>query len=565
MIIGIDLGTTNSAAAVWRDGEAVLIPNALGDVLTPSAVSLNDAGELLVGIAARDRQSTHPQVTATAFKRLMGTEQKLQFGKMRMSPEELSALVLGTLKRDAEAFLGVAVDGAVITVPAYFNEEQRRATKRAGEMAGLAVERLLNEPTAAALAYGIHQAEDDDPFLVFDLGGGTFDVSLVQMFDGVIEVRSSSGDPRLGGIDFNMALAQVALAKLPAEIQRDAGDAVLRSKIEEAAERARRELSSSDQARFALAWQGNEFSAEISSSEFETAAAPLIERLREPVLRSLRDGNTRASELGEIVLVGGATRMPLVRKAVTRLFGRFASQRLHPDHAIALGAAVQAGLRENGKGLEEIRLTDVCPFTLGVDVAERDRFGNLHEGIFSPIIERNRAIPTSRVRYYHTLMDNQHLLEFNVYQGEAREVKANVKLANIKVPVPRRPAGEIAVECRFTYDVSGLLEVDVHVPETGERRQVVIGGADLSAKEMIKKRAMLAALKVHPKDDARNAALLARAERCYENHIGEMRDHIGHMTLAFVAVLERQDPREIDDAHAAFEAALNEIEGERYL
>ena len=568
MIVGIDLGTTNSAIAIWRDGEAVLIPNALGDMLTPSAVSIADDGSVIVGMAARDRQSTHPGATATAFKRFMGTRQTVTLGKTRFTAEDLSAIVLANLKADAEAFLGEAVTGAVITVPAYFNDRQRKATRRAGELAGLKVERLINEPTAAALAYGIQTREEKEPFLVFDLGGGTFDVSIVEMFDGVMEVRASAGDNRLGGEDFNETVIDLAKARIdPAGDLAKVDPVLLRELLRAAAERCRRALSEAEEAPFTVTALGQDFTTTITASEFETQAAPLLARLREPVLRSLRDSDIRVDILSEVILVGGSTRMPIVRRTITRMFGRFPNAAVHPDHAVALGAAVQAGLKARDAALDEIRMTDVCPFTLGIDHSVGDGRGGFRHGLFSPIIERNTPIPASRVGYYQTIADNQRQLEVQIYQGEAREVQANVKLGSLRVPLPAGKAGEIGVEIRFSYDTSGLLEVDVNVPQAGTQRNLVIVDDDEApnAAEVATRRAALAALKRHPREESQNQAIMARAARCYEGYIGERRDMVGTWTAQFEAALETQDPRIIDAARAQFDAALNELDGDRYL
>ncbi len=567
MIVGIDLGTTNSLVAVWKDGESLLIPNSLGDILTPSAVSIGDDGALLVGMAARERQSTHPKLTASAFKRLMGTAQVVKLGKQSYRAEELSSLVLSSLKADAEAFLCETVTGAVITVPAYFNDKQRKATRRAGELAGLTVERLVNEPTAAALAYGIHEREMEEPFLVFDLGGGTFDVSLVEMFDGIIEVRASAGDNRLGGEDFNEMLVDLAKSKLGDGLPKASDPQAFAEILRAAAERCRRALTDAEAAPFRFVWEGAEYECEITTAAFEEKCEPLITKLREPVLRSLRDGNTKVDKLAEIVLVGGSTRMPIVRRAVTRMFGRFPNATVHPDHAVALGAAVQAGLKSRDAALEEIRLTDVCPFTLGVDSAERDARGNIRTGLFSPIIERNTVIPASRSQVFSTMSDNQKVVEFGIYQGEARDVAQNVKLGMIKVPVPPKPAGHVGIDCRFTYDTSGLLEVDITVPETGVTKQIAIYDEEDSAftSNLEERRRALAKLKVHPRDDAENAAVLARAGRCYENFLSDQRDYIGGLISQFQSALDTQDPRVIEPARADIVERLNEMEGERFL
>ncbi len=566
MIIGIDLGTTNSAAAIWRHGAPELIPNSLGDFLTPSAVSIADDGSLLVGLAARYRQPTHPKVTATAFKRYMGTDHRLSLGNKKYAPDELSALVLSSLKKDAEIFLGEPITAAVITVPAYFNDKQRRATRRAGELAGLKVERLINEPTAAALAYGLHDREQEEPFLIFDLGGGTFDVSLVEMFDGIIEVRASAGDNRLGGEDFNQIVVEMARHQI-GEALADKDDGNLHEIMREAAERARRALTENDQVTYRIVWKGTEYTTELLATTFEEAAEPLLAKMRDPVLRSLRDSGIKVDKLAEIVMVGGATRMPIVRKAVTRMFGRFPNASVHPDHAVALGAAVQAGLKARDADLDEVRLTDVCPFTLGVETSEPDGRGGHRRGIFSPIIERNTVIPASRVRSYYTIADNQASVSLGIYQGEARDVSENVQLGEIKVDVPRGPAGTVRVDCRFTYDTSGLLEVDATVPDAGIAEQVVIYDHADSAlvANLEARRVELAKLKVHPRDDTVNAAAISRAKRCFESFLGDKRDYVGAIIGTFANALETQDPRTIEEARAELMKRLDAVEGERYL
>jgi molecular chaperone HscC len=285
------------------------------------------------------------------------------------------------------------------------------------------------------------------------------------------------------------------------------------------------------------------------------------------VLRSLRDSSIRSEQLSEVLLVGGATRMPVVRRAVTRMFGRFPSTRLDPDQAVALGAAVQAGLKARDAALEEVRLTDVCPFTLGIEVSEREAGGGRRDGIFAPIIERNTVVPASRVETFSTMQNGQRQVEIKVYQGEARTVAANVLLGRINVPVPPALAGTVAVDCRFSYDSSGLLEVDVTVPKTGMTHQLVICDDEdaPTEAELAQRRNRLAALKVHPREDVANAAALARAERCYEMFLGERREFVGALISSFRNVVERQDPRAIDAARLEMEAALDELEGERFL
>lgn len=563
MLIGIDLGTTNSAVAIWQDGEAQLVPNALGELLTPSAVSLAKDGQVWVGTPALDRTALHPADTATSFKRLMGTQRTARMAGKDYGADDLSALVLESLVRDVQALTGARPTEAVITVPAYFNDRQRKATRRAGELAGLAVRRLINEPTAAALAFGLVDKGDREPFLVFDLGGGTFDVSIVEMFEGIVEVRASAGDNRLGGDDFDDALVAAFRPRLDPDKRLDAVPEDRRAALlKRAAERCRKALSTAAEAEFALTVGETRLATTVTEAEFEAACEPLVRRLRDPVVRALRDCSIEASELSDIVLVGGATRMPVVRRAITRLFGRFPNSAVHPDHAVALGAAIQAGLVGRDEALEEIRITDVCPFTMGVEVAEQDRYGGVQRGLFSPIIERNTPVPVSRMGNYGTMADGQKQIEFGIYQGEAREVSGNVKLGQLVIPVPPRPAGEVQVDVRFSYDSSGLLEVDVEVPLSGAKHNLVIVDEEdrPDRKELDKRRAALAKLKFHPREEAGNVALLARAERCYEDHIGDLRQFIGRWITDFAGALDSQDPRRIADARAALAAQLDELD-----
>lgn len=566
MIVGIDLGTTNSAAAVWTEEGPVMVPNALGDVLTPSAVAIGGQGEILTGLAARERMVTHPHLARTVFKRMMGTNARARLGRQEFTPEELSALVLRSLNADVEAFLGERVDRAVITVPAYFNDKQRKATHRAGELAGFTVERLINEPTAAALAYGIHDLDEQSPFLVFDLGGGTFDVSIVEIFDGIIEVRSSAGDNRLGGEDFNELIVAMALEQLPEQDWKAITDPRIRAVLNDTAERSRRRLSQAAEACFRFLWADQPYEATITAADFEERCAPLLARLREPVIRALRDGAVRAEDLSEIVMVGGATRMPVVRRAATRMFGRFPAASLHPDHAVALGAAIQGALQARSVALKEVRLTDVCPFTLGVETSERMPGGKIRDGLFAPIIERNTVVPASRENIFSTMHDGQRAVEFKIYQGESRRVVENVYLGKVSIDVPPRRAGMISLACRFSYDSSGLLEVDVSVPETGKREQLLIVDEDApDPAQLAERRELLAKLKVHPREHAANIAVLARAGRCFEALLGDDRLYVAQLISSLEQALEGQDPRAVEAVRSDVVRALDEIEGQQFL
>lgn len=567
VIIGIDLGTTNSAAAVWSEGRAVMIPNSLGHVLTPSAVSVDPQGNVIVGLAARERQVTHPEATASAFKRYMGAQRTFQLGQVRFTPEELSAVVLRSLKADAEAFLGEPVTEAVITVPAYFNDKQRKATRRAGQLAGLKVDRLINEPTAAALAYGIAGKGRETRFLVFDLGGGTFDVSILEIFESVLEVRASAGDNHLGGEDFNELIVARMRAQLDAALGLDLqGVGALTQKLRALAERAKRTLSVEPSASLALTWQGKHVELIVTADEFDAWAEGLVSRLRAPVLRALQDGRLRVDEMEEVILVGGATRMPLVRRAVTRMFGRFPSSAVDPDEAVARGAAIQAALKARDAALDEIVLTDVCPYSLGIAVAAELPGVGMRDGVFAPILERNTTVPASREQVFFTVANDQPIIAVKVYQGESRLVSENVFLGSVEIAVPPRPAGEVRLNCRFSYDINGLLEVDLLVPETGERRELVIADDDvMGSDDFAERRARLADLKVHPRDDQANLATIARAARCFEALLGDERTLVGSWISRFEAVVESQDRRLIEHHRKELDQALDRIDGQVVL
>jgi molecular chaperone HscC len=565
-MIGIDLGTTNSLIAYWDEatGAPSLIPNALGEFLTPSAVSLDDSGAVLTGKAAWERRLTHPQRTAVAFKRDMGSKKTFRLADRNFLPEELSALILSSLKNDAQAFFKRDVNEVIISVPAYFNDTQRKATKAAAQIAGLTVLRLINEPTAAALAYGLGSAPEESKFLVFDLGGGTFDVSIVDQFEGVIEIKASTGDNYLGGEDFTAALINPLINKIKqiepsAAIAPTSTDA---ARLRGLADRMKCELSTNKDTKAEFNLNDQLLSLSITEDEFEAACAPLLERLKTPVERAVRDARLKPSEISEVILVGGATRMPMVRKLATRLFGRFPNVTVHPDHAIALGAATQAALVARNAALNEVLLTDVCPYSLGIAVSESGAGNQVMHGIFSPIIERNVIVPVSRVNSYSTANDNQTTVQLEIYQGERRFCKDNIALGQLDVTVPPSKKGDISIEVRFTYDVSGLLEIDVTVPKTGAKfSKSLLGSASaLNPAEIEERRLALNALKIHPREDLPNKATMARAERLYAELIGGAREQVGQALTQFALVLESQDANLIQKNRVQLDSWLDDVE-----
>lgn len=568
MIIGIDLGTTNSLAAVWKDGKAQLIPNALGKHMTPSVVSLDENNQLLVGDIARERLVSHPNLTAATFKRYMGSDKTTKLGKKSFRPEELSSLVLKSLKEDAEAMLGESVTEAIITVPAYFNDTQRKATRLAGELAGLKVERLLNEPTAAAMAYGLHNREKESQFLVFDLGGGTFDVSILEIFEGIMEVHATAGDNHLGGEDFVDALIHEFLSQKSSETKLTA------SKLEEkighllwaAAEKCKRQLTDKEIATMSVPFNNQVLEMEVSREKLISISKSLLDRVRKPIEQALRDARMRIADLDEIVLVGGATRMPIIQSLVAKMFGRLPNRHIDPDSVIAIGAAVQAGLKARDCALDEVVMTDVCPYSLGIETVREFAPNQFVPGIYTPIIERNTVIPTSRVERFCTVQDRQAKLAVKVYQGESHNVQDNIFLGEVEVKVPRKAAGEETVDVRFTYDINGLLEVEATVVSEQTTKTLIIQETPgrLSEKEIAKRLEELKHLKTHPRDQAANKAVIARAERLYEQTLGDTRESVGNCLNHFMHILQRQNPKEIESVRIEVIDFLDQIEDYQY-
>lgn len=560
-LIGIDLGTTNSLVAVFTDEGPKLIPNSLGELLTPSAVGYAEDGTLLVGRAAKDRLLTHPQLTAARFKRYMGTEHELKLGKKSFRAEELSSFVLRSLRADAEAHLGHAVDEAVISVPAYFNDIQRKATITAAEFAGLKVNRLINEPTAAALAYGLQDRQGESTFLVVDLGGGTFDVSILEMFSGVMEVRASAGDAFLGGEDFTDTLASELGRQLgikPEDVSREDG-----ARLRALAERMKVALTEAPEAKAEFALKGEARAVSITREKFDEITDPILKRLRLPIQRAISDASLRADDLHRIITVGGATRMHAVRQLVTRLFKRFPEYSIDPDHVVALGAAVQAGLAARHKALDDVVMTDVCPFTLGFETAIGVGEGKFEHGHFSPMIERNTVVPVSRSDIISPLHPNQTEIALRIYQGESPFVKDNILIGTLHVPLRGGPKDDKSVDVRYTYDTSGVLEVEARPLATNKTERLVIEGnpGSLPRAEIEKRLKALAAIKIHPREQQENAALIARMKAAYENSLGDRRQSIGRLIAEFEAVLGRQDTREINEARRQIEQIIVNYEG----
>jgi molecular chaperone HscC len=561
MIIGIDLGTTNSLAAYFGEEGPAIIPNRLGRNLTPSVVSIDEQHQVYVGDSAVERSLLYPNSAASVFKRDMGSQKKYKLLDQEFCAEELSSFVLRALKEDAEAYLGTTVDEAVISVPAYFNDVRRRATKRAGELAGLKVERIISEPTAAAVAYGLYQSKDQARFLVFDLGGGTFDVSILELFDNILEVRAVAGDNYLGGEDFTNVLEDLFFEKYEELDRLLLSETVLRH-IHKQAELCKRSFEGSKTGKMECKIDDEIYKFEVTLSRYEEACGELLERIRQPVKRSLSDAHIRLADIDKVVLVGGATKSPVIRRFVTKLFRVLPDTNVNPDEAVALGTAVQAAMKERKEAIKEVILTDVCPFTLGTEVSREWEKGLFERGIYCPIIDRNTVIPTSRTERVYPAQDNQTQLRVEVLQGESRLAANNLKLGELLIDIPEGPAGQEAVDITYTYDINSILEVEVKVLSTGEVTRQIFRGqdVDMSEEEIRKRFETLSYLKIHPRDREENKYLLLRGERIYEESLGEKRQYVESALHEFEKALNTYDNGIIQQAKKIFKEKLEELD-----
>ncbi len=560
MIIGIDLGTTNSLAAYFSKDGAKIIENRLGKSLTPSVVAVDEKNQVLVGETAKEYGLMHPERVAQVFKRSMGSGKKFKLGEREFHAEELSAFVLRALKEDAEQLLGETVTEAVISVPAYFDDKRRKATQRAGELAGLKVERIISEPTAAAISYGLYEKTKSTRFLVFDLGGGTFDVSILELFQNILEVRAVAGDNYLGGEDFTELLQTEFLEKN--KIDADKLTEKEMARLHKEAESAKKQFSEKNEVVMHFSYEEEEKELVITLEEYEKLCEPLLDKIRKPIQRSLSDAHLRLSEVDEVVLVGGATRLPVVRNFIIRLFRKFPNNKIHPDEAVALGAAIQAAMKERHKAVKEVILTDVCSFTLGTEVSVERAYGMYEAGHFLPIIERNTVIPASRTERLYTLHDNQETIRIRVLQGESRFAVNNLYLGSLEISIPKNKAGAEAVDVTYTYDINSLLEVEAKVVSTGEVKKQIIKGKenDMTPKQIEERMEELSYLKIPPREQEENRLLLLKGERIYEESTGNERILLDMWLRAFEDALNTQDAGVIEDARRELKDRLRSLE-----
>ena len=506
-IIGIDLGTTNSCVAVMEGGKPVVIANTEGARTTPSVVAFTKTGERLVGEPAKRQAVTNAEKTISSIKREMGTDYKKEIDGKKYSPQEISAMILQKLKADAEGYLGEKVSEAVITVPAYFNDAQRQATKDAGKIAGLEVKRIINEPTAAALAYGLDN-EKEQKIMVYDLGGGTFDVSIIEIGDGVIEVLSTSGNNRLGGDDFDQKITDWMLDEFKkAEGVDLSTDKMALQRLKEAAEKAKKELSSATTTNInlpfitATAEGPKHFDMNLSRAKFDELTHDLVEKTAEPVQNALRDAGLTAADLGQVLLVGGSTRIPAVQDKVKQLTGKEPSKSLNPDECVALGASIQGGKLAGDAGAGEILLLDVTPLSLSIETMG---------GIATKLIERNTTIPTKKSQTFTTAADNQTAVDINVVQGERQFARDNKSLGRFRLDgIPPARRGVPQIEVTFDIDANGIVNVSAKDLGTGKEQHIAItAGSNMSDDDIEK--AVKEAAEFEAQDKKRKEAIDTR-------------------------------------------------------
>ena len=569
-MIGIDLGTTNSLATYIDDnGKIEFIKNEYGNILIPSVVGIDENDDIILGELAKERRMMNAGETASNFKRKMGTDAKIKVKNRTFDAQMLSSFVLKHLKENAEKQLNEKINRAIISVPAYFNDKQRRDTKMAAELAGLTVERLINEPTAAALSLGSNILNQNLKFIVLDLGGGTFDVTLLETFENIMDVISISGDTMLGGEDFTTKICEIFLKNIKLEITDLSRDE--RTKLYTKADRAKKLISLRD-VEIELKIKGKNYKSEITQKDFREAVKPLLVKMKAAIDKALQDGNTDAREIEKVVLVGGAVKLGIIEEFTEKYFHKMRGEKIYfssenfiennklvsivsdPDTVVAYGVGVAVGMKERNKMFKERILTDVCPFTLGTELV-----GNR----FAPIIPRNTTVPTSKSEYFYTIDDYQDKVNVGIYQGESLNIDDNLFLGNFLIDVPRNIAGKEAINVRFTYDINGILEVEATVVSTGLKKSKLIVNGDLSEEEKNEKIKMLEEIKIQSENKNKDKLLLERANRIYAEIVNtEIRNHISDYLENYQMVVATGDRIRIQKAKESFSQFLDKIDPE---
>jgi molecular chaperone HscC len=555
-IFGIDLGTSNSVISFWDGKQTQVIPNQHGDLLTPSIVSIDETGEVLVGKIAKERLLTHPSQTAATFKRFMGTNKKYQLGDQQFTPIELSSLVLKSLKISAEKYLNGPCTRAVISVPAYFNNIQREATIEAAKLAGIAVDSLISEPTAAAVAYGLSQKSQ--MILVLDLGGGTFDVSLLDLFEGIIQVEATAGDNYLGGEEFTQVLVQDFCVKNGLGINNLQAQEL--RKVYQYMEHAKHQLGQDLKVDFSISLADIEYPYRLTVQAYEKLLETLLYRLKLPITRVLKDASICLTDIDHVILVGGATKPSFIHRYFVKLLKAFPDSHLNPDEVVAQGAAIHGELKQE-TFKEELILTDVSAYSLGVDSAVETERGFTTD-VFVPIIERNSTIPVSKMNYFYTVEDNQKEMTFTIYQGENAKASENLKIGEVTIPLPKATKKGHPIACRFTYDTNGVVEVILEDMQNKQSQRLIIeeNPGQLTTKEINDSLQKLDKLKILPENQAENRLLIARLERLYNEYLGYKREQIQVLLIRFRDVLQTQDRQLIQAQFREISTVINDLE-----
>ncbi len=555
-VIGIDLGTTNSLGAYWKDGRVRLIPMEGESFLLPSVVGYVEGEGFLAGAAAKERLIPHAGDTVASFKRFMGTAKEYHLGGRAYTPMELSAMILERIKRNAEFYLQEEIEEAVITVPAYFNDKQRSDTRKAAQIAGLKAERLINEPSAAALAYRREYGEEDRTLLVFDFGGGTLDLSYVECFDNVIEIIAVAGDNHLGGDDIDEAVSEYFCREnglKPEELTRQE-QAGLRKRSEE----AKCALEKREEAAMELMVGGRVCRAVLNEERLFEICMPLFGKIKQLFLRILEDADSRVSGIDDLIMVGGSSKLGVVKRFLRELLGKEPIVLGETDKVVAYGAGVYAGIRQRKEEIRDLLLTDVCPFTLGIGVNNR---ANRDKNILSPMIERNSTLPASRKDRFFTVYDYQKEIKIRIYQGEEYYVDDDVLLGELSIEVALRPAGQAWVDVQFTYDINGILHVAVE-NEMGERRQILLANQTLSEEELERYAREMEKIMLPPLQQPENQKMLACLLEYYEKSTGRRRETIAALTGRILAGLASGRKKEVRNARELAEQWLTRLQQE---